>query len=346
MLLQISIPSFNRYSLLQPLLSALKSQIAERVENSEFCNVVVFDNGSTELAYEALAAQELFNSNNFEYFRHSINIGMEGNILCCFEQAKAEYVWIFGDDDMPAQGLLTSLIDLLNTTKPDMVYLDAEWVDQSNVTETANIRCVPSDWNRSITPMQLAGSAGTSLTFLSSIVIKKSLLISKGVDSRYFEGTHMPQMAWVLSALSQDSKLFESKCHCIVASRGNSGGYKVLDVFARRYPEIIDKYEQYMMLGVVQALRAELLLNYLPGLIYQLKNNSLGRFDSNEKMPDATSLSEYPTYKFIKWMHDNVDASTFRFYCLLSKVAYRLISVFRIRLGRYNPMIYGSDRKP
>lgn len=329
MLLQISIPTFNRFATLQPLLNALKNQIEQRVENVKSCRVVVFDNCSTEAGYASLANDKLFKQDNFAYHRHENPLGMEGNIVCCYERAQADYVWIFGDDDMPAQGLISSVVDLLTFDAPDLLYLDSKWVNQSDVFKTANLLEIPQYWNRLTTPWLLARSAGTSLTFLSSIVVKKKVLMSKGGNPRELVGTQMPQMAWVLPALAQDSKLIESISYCIVASRGNSGGYQVLDVFARRYPDALHTAERYVRADVAKALRSELIQNYLPGLIYQLKNDSLGRFDSSERMPVTTTLSEYSSYKLLKWMHDRTNARIFHIYAFLSKVLYRVSSALR-----------------
>ena len=330
MLLQISIPTFNRFASLQPLLDALKNQISLRLINLESCRVVVFDNCSTDESYINFREDELFKLQNFEYVRHSNSLGMEGNILCCYEQAQADYVWIFGDDDMPAQDLVSAVVDLLSSATPDMLYLDSKWEDQGSVLKTAKLLEVPPQWNCATTPLQLARYAGTSLTFLSSIVIRKSVLTQSGVGTRALEGTQMPQMAWVLSALRTEAYLIKSTTACIVASRGNSGGYKVLDVFAYHYPRALHKFEQYMDSEVAKALRCELIQNYLPGLIYQLKNQSLGRFDSTEQMPSTSRLGEYLSYKLLKWMHDITNTSFFRLYAFLSKAVYRLSCIVRL----------------
>lgn len=324
MLLQISIPTFNRFASLQPLLNALKCQIAQLDSNVDSCRVVVFDNCSTDVSYINFLEDELFRLDGFEYVRHSNSVGMEGNILCCYEQAQADYIWIFGDDDMPAQGLVGAVLDILKSVTPDMVYLDSKWVDQSDVLKAASLLEVPQQWNCMTTPLKLARSAGTSLTFLSSVVVKKSVLMQTGVSSSALVGTQMPQMAWVLSALTQEAKLVKSTCACIVASRGNSGGYKVLEVFASRYPNALHKFEGYLHPDVAKALRCELIQNYLPGLIYQLKNQSLGWFDSSEGLPSTSTLDEYSSYKILKWMHDKVNVRLFRFYVFLSKAIYRL----------------------
>ncbi len=345
MLLQISIPTFNRFASLQPLLNALKSQISQRLSNLDACRVVVFDNCSTDVDYINLCENDVFKLSNFEYVRHLSGLGMEGNILSCYEQAQADYVWIFGDDDMPAQGLVGAVIDLLSSAKPDMLYLDSKWEDQTSVLKVASLLAMPPQWNCVNTPLQLARSAGTSLTFLSSVVIRKSVLTQSGVSTRALEGTQMPQMAWVLSALKEEAYLIKSTTACIVASRGNSGGYKVLDVFAQRYPEALHKFEQRMDLQVAKALRRDLIQNYLPGLIYQLKNESLGRFDSAEKMPYTTSLSKYLSYKLLKWMHDRTNTNLFRWYAFLSKAVYRLSCVVRLESLQLKAKRFAARRK-
>ncbi len=345
MLLQISIPTFNRFATLLPLLNALKRQITQRAENIEACRVVVFDNCSTEAEYAGFAEHDLFKLDNFDYVRHANSIGMEGNILCCYEHAKADYVWIFGDDDMPAQGLITSVIDLLTVQTPDMLYLESKWVDQSDVVKNANLLDMPLQWSCATTPLQLARGAGASLTFLSSIVIKKSVPLSTGIDPRELMGTQMPQMAWVLSALDPDSRLVKSTSDCIVASRGNSGGYKVLDVFACRYPGALHQFERYLRSDVATALRCELIQNYLPGLIYQLKNESLGRFDSSECMPETTTLGKYPSYKLLKWLHDRANARIFYWYAFLSKAFYRASFVVSFESLRLVATRYAARRR-
>ncbi|MHB8635070.1 MAG: glycosyltransferase family 2 protein [Fimbriimonadaceae bacterium] len=90
--LTIAIPTYDRPVALAKTLGALAPQLTADVE------LLVLDNASptpAQLPPEASSASER------RLIRHATNIGATGNVLRCFEEASAPWIWVLGDDDMP-----------------------------------------------------------------------------------------------------------------------------------------------------------------------------------------------------------------------------------------------------
>ena len=98
-LLTIAIPTYNRSGFLAQLLEILAPQLAgeSRVE------LIISDNASPDDTPEVVAS---FREKGLAliYRRNETNIGPDANFLQCFEQARGEYLWLFGDDDIILPG--------------------------------------------------------------------------------------------------------------------------------------------------------------------------------------------------------------------------------------------------
>src|SRR5436853_6336870 len=107
-LLSITIPTFNRASYLRHLLSTLSSQVAE--VQPGMVEVFISDNSSTDSTPETIRS---FRSSLacLASHRQKSNLGPHRNIAHCVRQARGQYCWILGDDELLQPGALKKLID-------------------------------------------------------------------------------------------------------------------------------------------------------------------------------------------------------------------------------------------
>ena len=235
-LLTIAIPTYNRSRFLALLLEILSPQLVDesRVE------LVVSDNASED---ETAGVVESFRARGMDiaYFRNEVNVGADANFVRCFELARGEYVWIFGDDDIIVPGGLRKVLAELESRKLDMLFIRAssfrgEFVSDKLHNFTGRLKVFAE-------PVDFAIDVATSLTFISGNIISKSAVeqVPHG-DFNEFVGTNLVQLSWTFSLLRQNPK-----CACmsdrVVASRmDNSGGVGTCHVFGRNLWNIVDRF--------------------------------------------------------------------------------------------------------
>lgn len=108
--LTIAIFTYKRSALLAKALNAFQAQIAALgVTDIE---VVVSDNASPDDT-EAVAKSFTGRFPNFQYFRQPANVGAIRNYLQAVRLARGRYVWPFSDDDIPIEGAVGRVRDLV-----------------------------------------------------------------------------------------------------------------------------------------------------------------------------------------------------------------------------------------
>ena len=117
-LLSICIPTYNRLPYLKELLASLLPQVEAAAPGSvELC---VSDNASTD---ETAAYLKSLTSPALRFWTNPENVGGDRNFLVCIRQARGEYVWLVGDDDLVPSGSVARVLRLL-VQKPDLLIAD------------------------------------------------------------------------------------------------------------------------------------------------------------------------------------------------------------------------------
>ncbi|EJU11041.1 glycosyl transferase family protein [Sphingomonas sp. LH128] len=119
--LSICIPTYNRSACLAELLDSILA------ENSADVEVVVGDDASPDDT-EAVAATYADRLARFTYFRHPVNVGVDGNIAAVAARATGDYVWLMGDDDRIERGGIRRVLSALSAW-PDAIALTVGVVD-------------------------------------------------------------------------------------------------------------------------------------------------------------------------------------------------------------------------
>lgn len=86
--------------------------------------ILVSDNGSTDDTTVIVAARQ-DREPRLDYRRNERNLGATRNILEIIRHARTEYLWLFGDDDLPAPGALRRVLQLIEETRAVTYHLSA-----------------------------------------------------------------------------------------------------------------------------------------------------------------------------------------------------------------------------
>ena len=121
--LEILIPTYNRSRKLGRLLSILEKEI-ESIPESIKIRITVSDNHSSDET-QAMLKEHSFRD-NIIVRTNSENIGALRNIWGLYETARADYVWVISDDDIPKPGSLNKIIDILIEYKPTVLTFEFE----------------------------------------------------------------------------------------------------------------------------------------------------------------------------------------------------------------------------
>ena len=224
-LLTIAIPTYNRAIFLDTCLSALCSQSADCPGEVE---ILVSDNSSPDNTAQ-IVEKHVAAGAAIRYVRNERNIGPDDNFIQCYEMAAGKYVLLLGDDDIFLPGALACLLKVLRGGDYGVVHL-------SSYPFTADYRAeCPGPSPDSVTVYNDAGkflgAAGQFCTFISSNVINKRLDPGGPPFLEELRKTNLIQLSWTFGAmLSAKNNALVHK-YCVAGLLGNSGGYKLAEVF-------------------------------------------------------------------------------------------------------------------
>ncbi len=136
MKLSIVIPTFNRASRLERSLTDLLRLIIES-RNKNQVSVFISNNGSSDDTEFVIAKNGiLFQMNGipFKSRKFNQNQGFDANVLACYVESEAEYVWFLSDDDNVMAGSIDSIISDIDEYKPSIIFHnhDQKPYDSSN----------------------------------------------------------------------------------------------------------------------------------------------------------------------------------------------------------------------
>lgn len=274
-LLTIVIPTYNRAECLSLLLKTLALELRGLEDKVE---VVIGDNASqdhTPIVIDAFL--KVYSS--AQILRHSENFGPEENFCRCIDQVKTRFFWMIGDDDLPKTGALRQIVNLLECEDTDILYLNSEWMPHiENADDGEPVSILTA---KVLSREEFAQQVNVWVTFISGMVVNLDRLyeLNPGLSTRRFAGTSLVQLGWILPLLMTGNCFQIIQQRCILATSGNTGGYKLLTVFGTNFPEIIntvcmpnnrichkiiDILVWSFMPGVIWHSRFDGSLNYLP----------------------------------------------------------------------------------
>lgn len=298
-LLTIAIPTFNRVDCLRLLIDSLMQQLEGTEALGVKVQILISNNASTDGTGSYLDG--LSNIPGIKVWNQELNIGGDANIAASCELSQGKYVWIIGDDDLAMPGTVLAVLDLLETQKPDLVYLSPQWVS-GDLGEFLQTR-PQSLAVESIDSMGLAIRASINVTFISSWIMNMDSYKKKNSPNvKRFVGTSLCQLEWVLTLLSQEGNFLITKDNWILARAGNSGGYSVFEVFSENFNFIINSMlASHIKLKIF--LKLCMLRCFIPILIWGVRKNEIGKFAEFDALKIEKLLEvEYKQYRFFRWL--------------------------------------------
>jgi glycosyltransferase involved in cell wall biosynthesis len=290
-LLTIVIPTFNRSRTLAVLLEVLTQQLAGL---QDLVEVIVGDNASTD-ATPAVVEAFCAAFPAVTAIRHEENLGPDENFCRCLDRVATRFFWMIGDDDLPKVGVVTRVIDWLRNDDPDLLYLGSEWLP--HLTSSSDGVAVVEFAAPVRSREDFAREVHVWVTFISCMVVNMVRLreLNPDVDLRRFAGTNLVQLGWVLPMLMSGSRFQICPQPCMLATSGNTGGYKLLTVFGTNLPQVLDQ-----ACGAGSSERriivSQLAWRYMPHLLWMSRFDSLGSFVPENAQKALAPLRSSPAY--------------------------------------------------
>ncbi len=217
MKLSVCIPTYNRSRYLQLFLEKIFAEI-EKYDLSAQIEVIVSDNCSADDT-ELVCGR--FSGNGLIYSRNTENIGPDANFLKLFETAQGEYIWLPGDDDSFADGFLPYVFNAVEKENFDYFYLrtvgDEPGINGRNYNSVSNV--------------ELFGQTSIFTTFMTSQIIKSSLIKPHIEESRKYLGGFMAYYYIFCKALENSKICLISNQREIMMTVDNTGGYNFYRVW-------------------------------------------------------------------------------------------------------------------
>ena len=116
MTLSICIPTYNRLRFLKELVPSILCQL-EGMQVGDV-ELVVSDNASTDGTADYLRS---IDDTHLRWWTNEENIGGDRNFLKCVVEAKGEYVWLFGDDDLIPDDSVARVLNFLRRNNPSLL---------------------------------------------------------------------------------------------------------------------------------------------------------------------------------------------------------------------------------
>jgi len=149
---------------------------------------------------------------------------------------------------------------------------------------------------------EFAKKVNVWITFVSGMIVNlESLLLLKlDIDIRKYENTSLVQLGWVLPLLMRRSNFYMISEQCVLATSGNTGGYKLLTVFGLNFPTILEQ-ECRANLKVQSIIIKSLTCDYLPPLIWTNRKNNLNKFLYEDPLLALRKFKGTGPYLLIFW---------------------------------------------
>ena len=272
-ILSILVPTYNRASHLDKLLQELKLQLLGCPEGS--VEVVISDNCSSDETSQICS--QIFKLNGpLRYIRQAHNIGPDSNFLALIKEVRGSYFWLFGDDDLPRRGLLSLLVQVLQSKSPALLYLPSTWrphICSSDLDPISSLKLEADN------PIAYAQKHHIWTTFISAWIVSRAALDDRGITLEVVSqgiGSYFVQLGWILPLLKNKRNNFYSITDiCILATSSNQRGGHFLRTFCINYPDAVVRLTGDNKL-LSRSLVSPFLASYLPSLILSIRTSRLG----------------------------------------------------------------------
>lgn len=153
----------------------------------------------------------------FEYSRNNENIGPDANFIKCFNSAKGKYVWLLGSDDIPVDGFVPKLVEILENHDYDYVFLNHQFDDG-----------ILSEYNSATDILE---KVHVWITFISANIFRTEYV--GNVRGKDYLNTNLIQVPFFLEGIVAGGTKAIYNCFWIQkgSDSANNGGYNLFKVF-------------------------------------------------------------------------------------------------------------------
>jgi abequosyltransferase len=227
-IISFCIPTYNREKYLARSIDAIVSQLTNQLKYR--VELVVSDNGSTDLTKKIVEDYILSRPDHkIRLVSNTINIGMDGNFLNCFRNAKGKFVCLVSDDDFLLPGSVQKLFDIL-TLHPNVsgIFLNS-FEMKGGPSEVEGI-CYDSN--------EAIQRVGPRIFHLSGLLINREIFSKKNYEN--FDGCVIVQSYVYLDAIMDgDGIYFPSQKFFEITENNSSGGYSFFVVFVTNFCDLM-----------------------------------------------------------------------------------------------------------
>lgn len=261
MKLTIAIPTYNRADYLDRCLRSLVRQLPNLNYDVE---LMVHDNASTDHT-KAVVDGYIAEGFDIAYFTNTDNKGIDYNILQCYKHASGDYVVAFGDDDILYDGVLNGLDELL-AQDYGIIYLQNNNIPADNPLDV-RIQNDAIRFKKYKGAFAILNQINYYFTYTSACIINRKYF---DVDDSYV-GCFVALTPCILKAIQRAPENIYVNTPCIGFQPENSGGYKVIDVFAVNLNEVMKK--EISDRRIIRCINTHLLLGFFPIWMIRFRQN-------------------------------------------------------------------------
>lgn len=224
-ILTIAIPTYNRGFFLEQSLERITSQIKGLEDEIE---LLVSDNCSSDNTQQVVK-KFIDAGAPIVYNRNNVNLGMDGNFVYCFKNAKAKYAWILGDDDYLVEGTIPKLLNIMKSGEYGLIHLN---------------NSLDNDLGSKVftEKSKFVGDISFMITFISANIVQTKYV--KQVDFNKYIGTYFTLIPVYLTAVIEENKnmMVYFDTMDAPADASTNGGYNIFKVFVTNYLNIVKEF--------------------------------------------------------------------------------------------------------
>jgi glycosyltransferase involved in cell wall biosynthesis len=274
--LSICIPTYNRAPYLTSQLSKIYSQL-EKFNLFDSVEVIVSNNASSDNTNQCIRE---FLTKGLIYHEQVENIGPDANFFTLFEMASGEYIWLLGDDDSFTEDIIEFIINTTQNNQLDYLYLRTVGDVSADETRSGVELCNTA----------LFKSILLNTTFMSSQVIKASLIKSHMKDAKNHFGDLMAYYYLFLMCLSNSAKCMISHNREIYMEDDNTGGYKFYQVWGRGVLDVLIQTPFGKDKELLILFKNEIFLRFIIPITYGFRVNTLKSALGNDSALDFMAV--------------------------------------------------------
>ncbi len=230
-IISFCIPTYNREKYLTKSIDAIVSQLTTQLKDK--IELVISDNASTDSTRKIV--EEYISSRpdqNIRLVSNRINVGMDGNFLNCFKNAKGKFVCLVSDDDFLLPGSVKCLLEILSKY-PDIsgIFLNSFEMKGGGGAEKIEGICYD--------PNEALERINSRIFHLGGLLFKREIFFQK--EYQQMDGCIIVQ-SYVFVDVLMDKKgiFFPSERFFEITENNSSGGYSFFVVFVTNFCNLLD----------------------------------------------------------------------------------------------------------